>query len=177
MTAVVRTLDSVTLDKILDDAVRLPRGNVSDDSRTADKFVVRAYTEMFAELDRLAVLQLRSKNSECVMAIMDSLDGRERSASALKALIGYADMLRPNLSIHILEHLPEFEMSECTRDDKFVVRFPSEVRSSISHQAAVCREPMVNWVRRAFVYWINNQRQQQALIQAIAAIHAHQAKE
>lgn len=176
MTAVVRQLDSATIDKIINSAMWLPRGNATDDSRIADKFGVRAYQELFSEMDRLAVLQLRSMNSECVMAIIDSIDGRARSTAALEALTAHLDSLAPGIHTSLLQAVPTFSLSECKVEAKFMVRFPVDVRDSVVQCAEESREPMVSWVRKALEYWINNQRQQQALLATITSINTHSSR-
>lgn len=172
MTAVVRSLEAVDPAKIIDRVSWLPRGAATDDSRTAEKFVVRGYKELFDEIDRLAVLQLRSKNSECVMAIMDSIDGRVRSTAALDALCKFVDRhMGIGFSTDIFDAVPLFELSKCRFEDKFVIRFPEDVRGVMLQCASEESEAMVTWVRKTLLYWINNQRRQHALLATAVTIN------
>lgn len=170
MGAVGINLDHETRTKAIEAARWLPRGADTQSSRSADKFVIRGYEELFTELERLADLQLRSKNSEVVMAIMDSINGRVHSSSTLTGLRSY---LGEVFSEEVLAVVPEFVMCVATHthEDKFNVRFPDEIRAAMN-QASVDERSgsMIAWVRETLTYWINAQRQQHALLAAIAVI-------
>lgn len=170
MNAVVNNLSPEAIAKVIEAARLLPHGADTKNSRVADKFVIRGYKELFAEMDRLAVLQLRSKNSEVNMAIIDSINGRVTSSTILGSLCA---VLGEELSSVVLAAVPEFFLADCKYDDSFVIRFPDEVRDAMT-EAANNEESvtMIAWIRLALVYWINNQRQQQALLAAIAALRA-----
>lgn len=170
MKAVVTTLDHETRTRAIEAARMLPRGADTQSSRIADKFVIRGYEELFSELERLASLQLRSKNSEVNMAIIDSLNGRVHSTATLNGLRAH---LGEDLSYEVLAAVPEFVMSKATyaHNDKFVIRFPDDIRGAMTLAAAdEGAGSMIGWMRQTLEYWINVQRQQQALLAAIAVI-------
>lgn len=174
MSAVVMNIDHATRTRAIEAARWLPRGADTQSSRSADKFVIRGYEELFAEIERLAVLQLRSKNSEVNMAIMDSINDRIHSSATLSGLRSY---LGEELSDEVLAAVPEFVMSSTIHrhDDKFVIRFPDEVRPAMT-QASVDEGSgsMIAWIRQTLAYWINAQRQQHALLAAIAVIKEYE---
>lgn len=177
MSAAVSPTDKMLREELIKQASWLPRGNSPESSRTAEKFAVRAFKGMFDELDRLAVLQLRSKNSECVLALIDSLDGRVRSTAALNCLVKYVDFhLGFGTSADILEAVPEFVYSGWAGDDKFVIRLPEDARESIAHAANESNVAMNTWVKKALGYWINMQRQIHALTVAVSAIETRLEK-
>lgn len=63
-----------------------PRPRPRFSSRTADKFVIRGYVELFEELKGIGLHQGRSMNSEAVAAILDSLEGNLRSTARVRVL-------------------------------------------------------------------------------------------
>jgi hypothetical protein len=174
MNAVVTNIDHAIRTKAVEAARWLPRGADTESSRLADKFVIRGYEELFAEIERLADLQLRSKNSEVNMAIMDSINGRVQSSATLSGLCAY---LGEELSAEVLAVVPEFVMCEATHThyDKFVIRFPDEVRPAMT-QASIDEGSgsMIAWIRQTLTYWINAQRQQHALLAAITVIKEYE---
>lgn len=171
MNAVMNSITSRKLEKAVEAAKWLPLGPERLDSRTAPKFVIRAYTEMFAEMERLAGLHLRSRNSEVILAIIDSIDGRTRSTLAIETACHY---LGESASEKILAEVPVFTLDSCRDKDRFVIRFPAEVRETMFEVAGdEGSETGIAWVIDALVYWINAQRKQHALYTAISIITAN----
>jgi len=64
---------------------KLPRKVIN--SRTADKFVIRGYVEIFDALNQIGKHHGRSQNSEVVAAILESLQGYRRSSLLIDALV------------------------------------------------------------------------------------------
>jgi hypothetical protein len=127
-----------------------------------------AYVEMFDELERLAGLQLRSRNSEVLMAIIDSIEGRVGSKNAVETLCYY---LGEDLSTQVLAVVPEFKLSDCFEEDRFVIRYPLEVRDAMFEAAkSDGAESGIAWVVETLLYWINAQRKKYALYAAIAVV-------
>ncbi|MBP3061943.1 Arc family DNA-binding protein [Pseudomonas chengduensis] len=143
-------------------------------SRTADKFVIRGYSELFEELGGIGQHQGRSKNSEMVAAILEALSGNMRMKSVIMALRAY---LGHDLADKVLAEVPDFILAECKVTDQFVIRLPPSVRdtiregvsSAISAKGASVRT-MNQWVLNALEQWVNLQRQQYALTTAAIAI-------
>lgn len=175
MNAVRQKVDPKILDRIAERARWLPEALDRDNSREADKFVIRYYAEVSEELERLASLGLRSKNAEVCCALMDSIHYRHKSRTILHSLIHY---LGDEVSTRVLELVPEFRYADCRQEDKFVVRFPTELRSAIARAAQDSDNgdtTMIGWVRATLLYWINAQRQIHALQDAVVNYHFEMA--
>lgn len=163
-----------------------PKPRVKTDSRTADKFVVRGYVELFEEMAGIGRHQGRSVNSEVVAAILEAQSGFERSSTMQRVLIA---SLGESLSSRVLASVPNFDLGICTVRRDFVVRFPDSVRDSVredvkriidmpQNQKALTTQitgpadvkrserSMNTWVLKALVAWIKIQRQQFALLSA-----------
>lgn len=170
MNAVMTNIDPRKIQAAIEAAKWLPHGPERENSREADKFVIRAYVEMFEELGRLAGLQLRSRNSEVVMAIIDSIEGRIGSRNALDTLCHY---LGEELSTQVLAVVPEFKLSDCSEEDRFVVRYPLEVRDAMFQAAEEeGAESGIAWLVGTLLYWINAQRKKYALYTALSVINS-----
>ncbi|MGF6281817.1 putative HicB family RNase H-like nuclease [Pseudomonas frederiksbergensis] len=163
-----------------------PTPRKKTDSRTADKFVVRGYNELFEEMAGIGLHQGRSINSEVVAAILEALSGFERSSAMQRILTA---SLGDSLSARVLASVPNFDLDVCTEPRDFVVRFPESVRDSVRQDVkriidmpqnqktlttqfagpdGVKRKErsMNTWVLKALVAWIKIQRQQFALLSA-----------
>ncbi|MDF9778941.1 Arc family DNA-binding protein [Pseudomonas baetica] len=163
-----------------------PKPRKKTDSRTADKFVVRGYNELFEEMAGIGLHQGRSINSEVVAAILEALSGFERSSTMQRILTA---SLGESLSARVLASVPNFDLGVCTERRDFVVRFPDSVRDSVREDVkriiAMPQNPkalstqfsgpadvkrnersMNTWVLKALVAWIKIQRQQFALLSA-----------
>ncbi|QCT95406.1 Arc family DNA-binding protein (plasmid) [Stutzerimonas degradans] len=148
-------------------------------SRTAEKFVIRGFHELFDQLALIGRHHGRSMNSEAVAAILDALNGNVRTETLLTLLRAG---LGKEVSAQVLSNVPTFRLSACTTAFKFVVRFPPNVRESIRDGLAMAQSdaPSMNqWLLDVLVHWINMQRQQYALVTAAIAledsrlVHAH----
>ncbi|MGE8063860.1 Arc family DNA-binding protein [Pseudomonas sp. NPDC089569] len=163
-----------------------PKPRKKTDSRTADKFVVRGYSELFEEMAGIGLHQGRSINSEVVAAILEALSGFERSSAMQRILTAN---LGEELSMRVLAGVPNFDLKVCTQPREFVVRFPDEVRDSVREDVKrisdipQSQQPvgtqligpdnvkrnersMNTWVLKALVAWVKIQRQQFALLSA-----------
>lgn len=174
MNAVTNPIALAALNRALSAARTGPAPRPKYSSRTADKFVIRGFAELFEELGGIGLHQGRSKNSEMVAAILEALGGNRRMITVLKALRAN---LGSELADKVLAEVPDFLLEECKITDQFVIRFPPSVRdtirdgvsSAISAKGATVTS-MNRWVLNALEQWINLQRQQYALLTATIAM-------
>lgn len=144
------------------------------DSRTADKFVIRGFEELFSELDGIGKHQGRSMNSEAVAAILEALAGQRRNTGMLNILKAH---LGPELSAKVLAEVPNFDLAKCNKPREFVLRLPPSVRNTIRDgvgkvvsEKGSRTKTMNTWVLEALVDWIQSQRLQYALLMASIAM-------
>ncbi|MCV4065615.1 Arc family DNA-binding protein [Pseudomonas aeruginosa] len=143
-------------------------------SRTADKFVMRGFDELFDELAAIGRHQGRSLNSESVAAVLEALAGVKRASAMVSILKAH---LGEEVSARILAEVPSFDLAKCKSPRKFVMRLPPSVRDTIREGVvnAVAEQgksirSMNAWLLDALVDWINVQRQQYALLAASIAM-------
>lgn len=173
-TTITNPIGLRALEKALQAARARPKPRKKYDSRTADKFVLRGYTELFAELSGVGKYNGRSTNSEIVAGVLESLTGFLRAKTLLRIL---KSNLGEDVSQRILAEVPTFDLHECKSLDKFVIRFPPEVRNTIRDdvRSAASREvtgnshSMNQWILKALVEWVKIQRQYYALLSATIA--------
>lgn len=151
-------------------AQRQPRPKY--DSRTADKYVIRTSRSLIDAVSDLGKVHGRSGNSEMVAAIMESLAGRQRTVAMRNILIArlgqpLAGQVLANVERRAAEPVVQ------TRDaDKVVLRLPDGVRMSIIEVVARSKKEtgrfpsMLAYVNAAIVFWINIQRECDALLSA-----------
>ena len=158
------------LNKALRNVRAGPKRRPRYSSRTADKFVIRGFEELFEELKGIGHHQGRSMNSEAIAAILDALDGHVRSRMQVKILKSH---LGEGVSDRVLAEVPDFDLSACSAPDSFVVRLPPSVRDVIRDgvkSATSGKVTMKDWMLEALVDWINIQRQEYALLTAAIAM-------
>lgn len=151
-----------------------PAPRPSYNSRTADKFVIRGYVELFSELAGIGKHQGRSMNSEAVAAILEALAGQRRNTAMLNILKTH---LGQDLSERVLAEVPDFDLSKCKTPRKFVIRLPESARALIRDgvieaiaESGDKSTSMNTWLLNALVEWIKSQRQQYALLMASIAM-------
>ncbi|MBA1280292.1 DNA-binding protein [Pseudomonas stutzeri] len=151
-------------------SVRRPAYN----SRTADKFVIRGFAELFNELAGIGLHQGRSLNAENIAGVLEALSGYKYSSTMLRVLTDY---IGEGLAQKVLSEVPNFHLSQCKTPKSFVLRFPPSVRGTIKNGVAAmvnsseASETSMNaWMLRALERWVNIQRQQYALLTAIIAM-------
>jgi len=150
-----------------------PRPRPKFSSRTADKFVIRGYVELFEELKGIGLHQGRSMNSEAVAAILDSLEGNLRSTARVRVLQAH---LGRRLSAEVMAEVGVFDLTVCAKPQKFVVRLPPSVRDVIRDGVKKVttgeggKISMRDWVLEALVKWVNSQRQEFALLTTIIEV-------
>lgn len=126
--------------------------------------------ELFEELKGIGLHQGRSMNSEAVAAILDSLEGNIRTTARVKVLQA---QLGKRLSAEVMAEVGEFDLSMCVKPKKFVVRLPPSVRDIIRDGVRKATTGkggaifMRDWILEALVKWVNNQRQEFALLTTI----------
>lgn len=146
-----------------------PKGN----SRTAEKFVIRGYAELFEEVSGIGLHHGRSRNSEVVAALLDGLAGNVRTQAELKILRAH---LGEEIANGVLSDIPDFDITQCNVKDEYIVRCPPTVRDKIRDGVKSDIEgkrktsTMNQWMLTAVVSWINIQRQHYALLNAAIAI-------
>lgn len=129
--------------------------------------------ELFEELKGIGLHQGRSMNSEAVAAILDSLEGNIRSTARVRVLQA---QLGKKLSAEVMAEVGDFDLSVCVTPKKFVVRLPPSVRDIIRdgvNKATTGDGGVVfmrDWVLEALVKWVNNQRQEFALLTTIIEV-------
>lgn len=149
-----------------------PRDKV--DSRLADKFVIRGFTELFAELSGIGLHHGRSLNSEIVAGVLEAITGFVRAKHMLKIL---KKDLGDDMVERVLAEVPTFDLEACKTPDKFVIRFPPQIRDTVRddvNRAIASKESdgsysMNQWFLRVLVEWVRIQRQQYALLSASIA--------
>mgnify|MGYP001761538360 CR=1 FL=1 len=158
---------------------KAPAPRLKADSRTADKFVVRGYRELFNEIKSIGLHQGRSSNSEMVAAVLGALSGFDREIEitlALKERLGEA------LADDIVKKVPKFDLKLCTDGDRFTIRFPPEVRETVrivvlGDGSDTSANTMNAWFLNALVSWVDIQSEQYALVSASMSIRkAHAAQ-
>lgn len=175
MNAVTNPIALKALTTALQTARQGPISRNQIDSRTAEKFVVRGYSELFDELAGIGAYEGRSQNGEAISAFLDALSGHQRSRTMLKVLKQH---LGVELADRILAEVPDFDLKACKHLRNFVVRFPGQTRARIKagvDEAVASKKTgvptsMNQWALEALVVWIKFQRQHYALLSACIAM-------
>lgn len=150
-----------------------PAPRPKTNSRTADKFVIRGYEELFNEVAGMASHEGRSINSEVVAAIFDALQGHVRSKAMLHVLKRH---LGNEISRSALDALPVFRLEQCKVPKLFNVRLPDNVRDTLKDRVLDrIREEgryvsMNEWTVKAVADWVQIRREQYALLSAAIAV-------
>lgn len=138
-------------------------------SRDADKFVLRAAREVIRAIEEMGKRQGRSANAEIARAAAASLSGRQEAVITQKALVAY---LGPERSDQALQQIMLFNLAESKGRSKKVIRLPDGIRAGIADVVEQSIKDggrfgsMNTWFVDAIVWWINNQRESNALLQA-----------
>lgn len=156
-----------------------PKPRLKADSRTADKFVVRGFRELFNEIKSIGLHQGRSSNSEMVAAVLGALSGFEREKEIILTL---KERLGESLAGEIIKKVPSFDIKLCSDDDRFTIRFPPEVRETVRNgvlgdENEAATGTMNAWFLNTLVAWVDIQSQQYALVSASMSLrkaHADQ---
>lgn len=175
MNAITNPLALQALTNALQAARHGPKSRNQTDSRTADKFVIRGFVELFDELSGIGAYEGRSQNAEAVSAFLDALSGHQRSRTMLKVLKMH---LGVEFADRVLAEVPDFDLKACKHQRKFVVRFPEQTRAKIKagvDEAIKSKKDggptsMNQWALDALVAWIKFQRQHYALLSACIAM-------
>lgn len=117
----------------------------------------------------LAKRQGRSTNAEIIISITSSLEGLEAAVTAQNARIAYLGHERAEL---VLQRITPFDVRTAIGKSKKVIRLPDGVRDGVTE--AVNRSiaeggkfrSMNSWCLDVLVWWINNQREANALLVA-----------
>jgi len=146
---------------------KLPRKVIN--SRTADKFVIRGYVEIFDALSQIGKHHGRSQNSEVVAAILESLQGYRRSSLLIDALVM---KVGDKANAEIEGSYQKLDPALFKTPHKFSVRLPPNIRDTIREDIALAIEAeqhkslsMNQWLVDAMVEWVNVQRRTNALIE------------
>lgn len=146
-----------------------PRIKTRSTSRDADKFVLRAAREVIRAIEEMSKRQGRSANAEIARAAAASLSGRQEAVITQKALVAY---LGPERSDQALQQIMLFNLAESKGRSKKVIRLPDGIRAGIADVVEQSIKhggrfgSMNTWFVDAIVWWINNQRESNALLQA-----------
>ncbi|MBJ2214115.1 MULTISPECIES: Arc family DNA-binding protein [Pseudomonas] len=153
----------------LNNARGIPQPPSKFSSRTADKFVIRTSRAMLDAVLVLGRVRGRSQNSEVVEAVLASLAGRQRVIATRNI---YAQKLGPTMAAVVLATVERFGEAESLGKDKANIRLPYGVRSAIadaverSKRDTLRFRSMNTFITDALVFWINNQRECNALLSA-----------
>ncbi|MCT8164028.1 Arc family DNA-binding protein [Pseudomonas sp. HD6421] len=151
-------------------AQRQPRPKY--DSRTADKYVIRTSRSLLDAVADLGKVHGRSGNSEMVAAIMESLAGRQRTTAMRNILIARLGQPLASQVLACVDRRPAEPVKQPRYADSSVLRLPDGVRMSIIEVVARSKKEtgrfpsMVAYVNAAIVFWINIQRECDALLNA-----------
>jgi len=170
MNAVSNPIALAALNRAIKTIKKGPVPIPSYNSRTADKFVIRGYVELFDELGGIGRHQSRSMNSEAVAAVLSGLNGHTRSTAMLRVLKQH---LGEEVSSRVLLEVPDFDLAKCRKPKEFVLRFPTDVRDTVRadvEKASTHATSMNRWILGSLVEWIKIQRQLYALLTAAVAI-------
>lgn len=175
MTAIQNPIALQALNRALRAARLGPNIRDKVDSRLADKFVIRGFSELFDELAGIGGYEGRSLNAEIVSAFLDALSGHQRSCAMINVITKYLGL---DMTNRVLAEIPDFDLKACKAQKKFVVRFPYEVRTkiregvdeAISSKQTGAPTTMNQWSLDAMVYWVKFQRQHYALLSAAIAM-------
>lgn len=171
MKPVSSSLALVYLNRALSAASVAPVPRPKGNSRTADKFVIRGFEELYEELDGIGRYQGRSRNSEVQSAVLEALGGWVRTTAMLNILVEH---LGKEVSGQVLATVSDFDISICQVYRKFVLRFPPTVRDMVRdgiERAELGAVTMNQWFLDTLVRWINVQRQHYALLSAAIAMN------
>ena len=142
-------------------------------SVTADKFVIRSTKDVIGVMEQLGDQNRRSVNSEIICAIVESLAGRKKATAIRKVLIDQLGQVRADLVLSWVRPLVTTPASKAKRK---VIRFPDGVRASVTEYAERAHaeggdlNSMHKWIADALLWWVNNQRECNALLSAIVEL-------
>jgi len=148
-------------------------------SRTAEKFVLRISKEIKGAIEALGTLHGRSANSEIVFALKSSLEGRQEVTTDINSRMAY---LGPERAALTLQQVVRLEARAAIGTSKKVARLPDGVRDGITDmvERSVAEggnlRSMNSWCLDALVWWINNQRESHALLQACVELDQERAQ-
>ncbi|MFL1449427.1 Arc family DNA-binding protein [Pseudomonas tritici] len=128
MKQIMSPLARAALSRAINAARVAPVQRPKYESRSAAKYVIRGYEELFVELRAIGSHQGRSMNSEVVAAFLEALAGHQRSQAMLTILKGH---LGENIASSVLSTVRDFDITNCVTKKQFVVRCPPDVRNTI----------------------------------------------
>lgn len=149
-------------------------------SRTADKFVIRASTELLKAMTELGKVQGRSANSEIICAVLESLEGRRKANVTRKVYVAY---LGEEMVAHLMGDVAFFNEDHIRGEAKSVIRLPDGIRGAVAREVDRQRSEggelrsMQLWVLDALVWWINTQRANYAMLGACVSMDAEESAE
>lgn len=138
-------------------------------SRTADKFVIRTSRVLLDAVLVLGRLRGRSQNAEMVEALITSLAGRQRAIATRNI---YVEKLGPTMAAVVLATVERVDVDERKGKEKANIRLPDGVRSAVADVVDRSKKDterfstMNAFITDALVFWINNQRECNALLSA-----------
>jgi hypothetical protein len=145
-------------------------------SRTADKYVIRSSSALFDAVTSLGKVHGRSANSEVVAAVMESLAGRQRSIAMRNILVARLGQPLADQVLANVERIGSEAIKQPRYADNIVIRLPDGVRLAIAEAVARSKREtgrfptMLSYVSAAIVFWVNIQRECDALLSASMAM-------
>jgi Arc-like DNA binding domain len=145
-------------------------------SRTADKYVIRSSRALIDAVTSLGKVHGRSANSEVVAAVMESLAGRQRTIATRNILVARLGQPLADQVLASVKRVGIEPVKQPRFGDQVVIRLPDGVRMSIAEAVARSKREtgrfpsMLAYVNAAIVFWINIQRECDALLSACMAM-------
>jgi hypothetical protein len=115
----------------------------------------------------------RSANAEVIAATVESLNGRKRANAIRRAFV---NQLGESQAALVLSAVEPFVMDDSPPIERDAHRFPDGVRASVSQAAkrlSAERGTVITmnaWIVDAVIWWINNQRECCALLNAVVQL-------
>lgn len=171
ITALLNPIGHRAFEQALQSGRGWPAPRPKADSRIADKFVLRGFSELFSELASIGAYHGRSTNSEMIAGVLEAITGFERANAMLRI---FKRNLGEEMTDRVLADVPTLNLSECKQPDRFVIRFPPDVRDTIRDdvQRILKTEEdggpfsMNQWLLNVLVVWVGIQHQLYALLNA-----------
>ncbi len=123
-------------------------------------------------MSALGDLHRRSANAEITAAIVESLGDRKRASAIRRSFVRQLGLIE---SAVVLSKVAVFAVEVHTPERRDAIRLPDGVRASVTEAADLASAEsgvlitMNDWILDAVLWWINNQRECTALLDAIVA--------
>jgi hypothetical protein len=137
-----------------------------EDSRTADKFILRCTPKFLAALTDMASNQGRSLNAEIVIGSLEALSGGaalKATSSALSSFVG------KEAADKALGKVKRLTAKSAQGAEQFVIRLPNGLRGAISSEVELAKlvgegsTTLQHWFQTSLIWWVNTHLEIRAL--------------